>query len=151
MRRLIAVLVNLFARIPYSLIALLGRLAIALTFFNSGQTKLQGLTVYGIKVNPFDVSGAAFFLFENEYKVPLITPWLAGHLAALAEFFLPILLILGLATRFAAFGLLGMTLVIQIFVYPSAYVTHGLWATVLLMLMAGGPGKISLDHLLWRR
>lgn len=151
MRSLVITVVNLFSRIPYSLIALLGRVVIALVFFNSGQTKLQGLQLYGYKVNPFDVAPSAFYLFENEYKVPLITPWLAAHLAALNEFFLPILLVLGLATRFAAFGLLIMTAVIEIFVYPNAYVEHGLWATILLMLMAYGAGKISLDHLIWRR
>lgn len=151
MRAIILSLVGAFERIPYSLIAHLGRAIIAIVFFNSGQTKLQGLAVGGIKLNPFDVSGAAFFLFENEYKVPFITPWLGAHLAALNEFFLPILLVLGLATRFAALGLLAMTLVIQTFVYPKAYITHSLWATILLMLVARGPGKISLDHLLWRR
>jgi putative oxidoreductase len=85
------------------------------------------------------------FLFENEYKVPLLSPVLAAHLAALAEHILPIFIWLGLGTRYAAFGLLVMTLVIQIFVYPSAYVTHGLWATILLMLMTYGSGKIALD------
>ena len=62
-----------------------------------------------------------------------------------------ILLVIGLATRFAALGLLGMTLVIQIFVYPDAWPTHGTWAACLLTLMTRGPGLFSLDHLLWRR
>jgi putative oxidoreductase len=61
------------------------------------------------------------------------------------------LLFAGLASRFAALALLGMTLVIEIFVYPEAYVTHGLWATVLLLIIKYGPGSISLDHLIRQR
>jgi putative oxidoreductase len=83
--------------------------------------------------------------------VPLLPTALAAHGASLAEFVLPILLFLGLGTRFAALGLLAMTLVIQIFVYPGAYVLHGTWAAILLMLMKFGPGKIALDHLIGRR
>jgi putative oxidoreductase len=67
-------------------------------------------------------------------------------LAATAEHVLPLLILVGLATRFSALGLLGMTLVIQLFVYPGAYATHGTWAAVLLVLIAHGPGKVSLDH-----
>ena len=70
-------------------------------------------------------------------------------LATLAEHALPVLLVLGLGTRFAALGLLAMTAVIQIFVYPSAWQTHGLWAACLLALIAEGPGRWSLDH--WLR
>lgn len=66
-------------------------------------------------------------------------------LAAFGEHFLPALLLMGLATRLSALGLLGMTAVIQIMVYPGAYPTHGVWAAVLLYLMAHGPGKLSLD------
>lgn len=72
-------------------------------------------------------------------------------LAAVAEHVLPLMLLLGLANRLAALLLLSMTLVIQLFVYPSAYPTHGLWAALLLYLMARGPGVLSLDHLLTRR
>jgi putative oxidoreductase len=59
---------------------------------------------------------------------------------------LPIFLLLGLATRLSALGLLGMTLVIQVFVYPGAYATHGTWAALLLLLISRGPGRVSLDH-----
>ncbi|MNC67723.1 hypothetical protein D3C75_1182460 [compost metagenome] len=83
--------------------------------------------------------------------MPLLTPELAAHLAAFAEHFFPVLILVGLATRFSALALLGMTLVIQTFVYPDAYPTHGTWAAVLLYLMARGPGAFSIDHLLARR
>ena len=86
------------------------------------------------------------FLFENEYALPLIPPVWAAAAAAVAEHLLPILILVGFATRLSALGLLGMTQGIQIFVYPGAYPTHGVWATVLLYLAAKGPGALSLDH-----
>jgi putative oxidoreductase len=154
--RLIDGLIVLFSRFPHSLIALLARLAIGLTFWNSGQTKLEGYVaclpkLSCFKANPFSLNDSAIALFENEYLIPHIPPWLAAHAAALAEFVLPVLLFIGLATRFAAFGLLVMTLVIEIFVYPGAYVIHGLWAAILITLIKYGPGKIALDHWLARR
>jgi putative oxidoreductase len=87
-------------------------------------------------------------LFQDEYRLPLLSPELGAALAALGEHLLPVLLLLGLGTRFAALGLLIMTAVIQFWVYPDAYPTHGVWAAVLLYLMARGPGRISLDHLI---
>ena len=72
-------------------------------------------------------------------------------MAAFAEHFFPILILLGLATRFSALALLVMTMTIQVFVYPGAYPTHGVWAAVLLYLMARGPGRFSVDHLIARR
>lgn len=123
---------------PVSLIA---RLSIAAVFWQSGQTKVDG----------FMVNDSAIFLFENEYKLPLIDPWLAAHMAAFAEHFFPVLLVLGLGTRFAALALLGMTLVIQTFVYPGAWPTHGTWAACLLLIALRGPGPVSLDHWLFAR
>jgi len=134
-------LIGLFEAIPHSLIALLARLSIAMTFWQSGQTKVVG----------WHVTDSAIFLFENEYKLPLIDPVIAAHLAAFAEHFFPVLLALGLASRFAALALLGMTLVIQVFVYPGAWPTHGLWAACLLLLIARGPGSVSLDSFIARR
>jgi putative oxidoreductase len=90
-------------------------------------------------------------LFRDEYRLPLIPPEIAAPLAAFAEHFFPILILLGLATRLSALGLLGMTMTIQLFVYPDAYPTHGTWAAVLLYLMVHGPGKLSLDHWISRR
>ena len=78
----------------------------------------------------------------------MIPPELAARLATTAEHVFPVLLILGLMTRLSALGLLGMTAVIQIFVYPSAWQTHGLWATCFLILIARGPGAWSLDVVL---
>ena len=72
-------------------------------------------------------------------------------MAATAEHVFPVLLLIGLGTRYAALALLGMTLVIQTFVYPDAYATHGVWATVLIYLIARGAGVFSLDHLIARR
>lgn len=138
---MIARLLALANSIPQSLISLLARVIIAIIFFQSGLTKLNG----------WQISDSAIFLFENEYKLPLLNPVLAAHLAAMAELSMPVLLVLGLASRLAALALLGMTLVIQTFVYPDAYLTHGLWAVCLLTIIAHGPGVLSLDHLLQRR
>lgn len=137
-------------RIPYSLIAFLGRFSIAAVFWKSGQTKVEGLSIDLIsgtfQLGWPHLSDSALALFAEEYRLPLIPPELAAPLAATAEHILPILLLVGLATRFSALGLLGMTAVIQIFVYPDAYPTHGTWAAILLFLIARGPGLISLDH-----
>jgi putative oxidoreductase len=148
-------LVNAVERIPQSLIALLGRFSIAAAFWKSGQTKVEGLAV-DIVGGTFDLgwprlSASAVDLFHHEYQLPLLAPELAAYLAALAEHLLPIFLLIGLGTRFAALGLLGMTLVIQVLVYPDAYATHGTWATVLLYLIATGPGRWSIDHWLANR
>ncbi|MEN0106037.1 MAG: DoxX family protein, partial [Pseudomonas sp.] len=86
-----------------------------------------------------------------EYNLPLIPPEAAAYMATFCEHVFPVLILLGLATRFSALALLGMTLTIQLFVYPDAYPTHGTWAAVLLYLMARGPGVLSIDHLLARR
>ena len=134
------------------LILLLGRFSIAAVFWKSGQTKIEGLAI-DVVSGEFQLgwprlAESALFLFENEYRLPLLPPALAALLAALAEHVFPVLLLLGLATRLSALALLGMTLTIQLFVYPDAYPTHGVWATVLLVLIARGAGPYSLDHFL---
>jgi putative oxidoreductase len=131
-----------FELIPHGLLGLLARLVMAITFVKSWLTKVDLATT--------SIRPATFFLFANEYKLPLLEPDLAAYVTVVAELVLPILLVIGLFTRYAALGMLVMTLVIQIFVYPNAYVTHGLWAVALLLIMKYGPGKLSLDHLLWR-
>ena len=128
----------LMAATPYWFVALIARVSIAAVFWRSGQTKLDG----------WRVSDSAFELFRNDYKLPLIDPVVAAYLATFAEHFFPVLLVIGLATRFSALALLVMTLVIEIFVYPDAWPTHGTWAACFLILMTQGAGKVSLDHLI---
>jgi putative oxidoreductase len=125
--------------IGHSLIALAARFSIAGIFFMSGRTKVEGWLT---------VSDTAIALFADEYKVPLLPPALAAHLATYAEHLFPILLVLGLVTRLSALALLGMTAVIQIFVYPDAWPTHLVWATALLYLAGRGAGAVSLDRAL---
>lgn len=136
--------------IPHSLVALVGRIGIGMTFWQSGQTKVEGLAVDPVAGQwqfgwPHLAPGAVD-LFRDEYALPLLPPELAATMAATAEHVFPVLLLLGLATRLSALALLGMTLVIQVFVYPQAYPTHALWAAVLLLLASRGAGVLSLDH-----
>ena len=151
----IALLTALFERIPHSLIAVIARFSIAAVFWNSGQTKVQGFVI-NLVSGEFALgwprlSDSVVALFEDEYRLPLIAPAIAAPLAAAAEHVLPLLILIGLGTRLSALALLGMTLVIQLLVYPGAYATHGTWAAVLLYLMARGPGALSIDHWLARR
>jgi len=125
--------------IGHSLLALTARFAIAGIFFMSGRTKVEGWLT---------VSENAVALFADEYKVPLLAPVLAAHLATYAEHLFPILLALGLCTRLSAAALLGMTAVIQVFVYPDAWPTHLAWAALLLYLAGRGAGAVSLDRAL---
>jgi putative oxidoreductase len=128
-------------RIPYWFIALCARVFPAAVFWQSGQTKVAG----------FHLKPSAVALFQNEYQLPVIDPTAAAYLSAVGEHVLPVLLVLGLATRFAALGLLFMTAVIETFVYPLAWPTHGIWATCFVLLIARGPGEVSLDALIARR
>jgi putative oxidoreductase len=123
--------------VSHGLLALASRVAIAAIFFLSGRTKVDGLLT---------VNDSAYALFREEYKVPLPPPEIAAHMATYAEHLFPILLVLGLFTRFSALALLGMTAVIQIFVYPSAWPTHLSWAALMLYLIGRGAGPASLDH-----
>ena len=131
---------SLADRIPMDLVILMARLSVAATFWRSGETKVEG----------FHVTDTAVYLFETEYRLPLIDPWLAAHMAAIAEHLFPVLLVIGLFSRLSALALLGMTLVIEIFVYPDAWPTHGLWAVALILIVRQGPGLFSLDRLLFR-
>jgi len=131
-------LIDLLDRVPYSALAVPLRLAVATVFWNSATTKL-------------DDWNAAVTLFAEEYKVPLLPPEVAAYIAVSVELSMPVLLVLGLLTRAAALVLLGMTTVIEVFVYPQAWPTHIQWAAMLLVLLCRGPGALSLDHLLWRR
>lgn len=127
-------------KIPYALIALVARLAVADVFWRSGQTKVDG----------WHITETTFDLFREEYRVPLLPPEVAAYLAAIQEHLFSVLLLVGLASRLSALGLLGMTAVIQIFVYPANYPDHLLWTACLLLIIARGPGALSFDHLLRR-
>ena len=128
-------------RVSYdTLVSTPARIFIAATFLLSGRTKVDGF---------LSVSQSAFFLFEYEYSLPVISPRLAAYLATYAEHLFPILLIVGLGSRLSAAALLGMTLVIEIFVYPDAWSTHLLWASALSFIIFRGPGQLSVDH--WLR
>jgi putative oxidoreductase len=130
---------NLAERIPYTVIALAARLAVADVFWRSGQTKVSG----------FSIREETFYLFREEYKVPLLPPDLAAYLSTVGEHVFPILLFLGLASRLSALGLLAMTMVIQLFVVPGGWPEHILWLSLLALIIARGPGAISIDHLIW--
>jgi putative oxidoreductase len=129
---------GILAMIPLGFDALLARIAIAQVFWASGRTKVEGI---------FTIKDSTVELFREEYHVPFFSPELAAPLAATAEHVLPILLILGLVTRLAALGLLGMTAVIQIFVYPDAWTVHIVWAAILIHLIRVGGGALALDSL----
>ncbi len=124
--------------VPYWLLAAPLRFATATVFWSSGTTKLANWNT-------------AVELFVEEYKVPLLPPELAAYMAVSIELTTPVLLVLGLATRAAALVLLGMTAVIEVFVYPLAWPAHIQWAAMLLVLLSRGPGKLSLDHLVRMR
>lgn len=147
--------IALLQRIPNTLIALLGRFSIAAIFWKSGQTKVQGFAIDLVggefQLGLPRLSDSVVGLFRDEYRLPLIPPEIAAPMAAFAEHLFPLLILIGLATRFSALALLGMTATIQLLVYPDAWPTHGVWAAVLLYLAARGPGTISLDHLIARR
>jgi putative oxidoreductase len=143
------------SRIPHDAVALLARFALAGVFWRSGQTKVQGFELDLVEGRFLPgwprLSDSAVDLFRDEYRLPLLPPELAAVLAATAEHVLPLLLLLGLATRLSALGLLAMTAVIQLLVYPGAWPMHGLWAAALLWLAMRGPGRVSVDAWLQRR
>jgi putative oxidoreductase len=135
---LIGRIVRMLDGVPYMLLALPLRAAVATVFWNSAMAKLAN----------WDTTLA---LFTDEYQVPLLPPDLAAYMAATIELTTPILLVLGLFTRATALVLLGMTTVIEVLVYPQAWPTHIQWAAMLLILLCRGPGELSIDHLLRRR
>ncbi|MEM5389694.1 DoxX family protein [Paraburkholderia phymatum] len=130
--------VQLLDRVPYWLLAIPLRLAVATIFWNSAMTKLANWD-------------AALELFRDEYRLPVLPPDVAAHITVSIELSMPVLLVLGLGVRPAALVLLGMTSVIEIFVYPQAWPTHIQWAAMLLVLLCRGAGALSLDHLIRQR
>jgi len=128
--------------VPHSVIALLARIAMGSTFWLSARTKIDGLLT---------LKDSTFFLFENEYALPMLPVNVAAYLATYSEHLFALMLFVGLGSRLGAAGMLGITAVIQLLVYPSAWPTHLGWAVLLLVIIAQGPGKLSLDHVLFDR
>lgn len=137
-----ALALRLDAAIGDGLLSLVARIAIAAIFLQSGRTKVEGFLT---------VTPSAIELFRSEYRLPVVPPELAAHLAAWSEHLFPLLLVLGLASRLSALALLGMTAVIQVFVYPDAWPTHLSWAGLMLVVIARGAGPLSLDRVLGMR
>jgi putative oxidoreductase len=134
------------ASIPQSLPLLALRIALAVPFYKSGLTKWDGF---------LQLSGGAEFLFTSEFKLhifgqqyPYPFPYLAAYGAGTAEILLPIMLVLGFFTRFAALGLLAMTAIIQITVPEGWANFHLPWAAMALTLVVFGGGKIAVDTLM---
>lgn len=127
-----------------SLVLLFTRVVLAGVFWRSGRTKVEEGSL-------FSISDTTYFLFQEEYAgVPLPSDF-AAVMATVSEHLFPILLVVGLFTRLSAAALLGMTMVIQIFVYPEAWWSvHSLWAALALILMVRGAGNFSADALLLR-
>lgn len=130
-------------KLPAPDLNLFFRVMVAKIFYDSSRTKVDD--------GFLGLSDTTIMLFQEEYAVPLLSPEFAAHLALYAETFLPILLILGLATRVSAAGLLAMTLVIQVFVYPSSWTDHLTWAVMLSFLVQRGAGGMSLDNAIGKR
>lgn len=137
------------AAIPSWLPLLALRVALAIPFFKSGLTKWDGFLT---------LSAGAQYLFSEEFKLhilgneyPYPFPALAAYLSGIAEITLPILLVLGLGTRFAALGLLAMTAIIQLTVPEGWANFHLPWAAMALTLVVFGGGKLALERLFgWR-
>ncbi len=142
--------------IPYALVALALRLVMVRVFFLDGQVRVNGprfpLSVYDFDfsvVLPLQVKAETFGAFLTKYAALPVPPMLAAYLVSYAEFILPICLLLGFGTRFAALGLLIMTALIQIYVLPQAlWSVHVYWASILMVLLSRGPGQISIDHVI---
>ncbi|HEX4769068.1 MAG TPA: DoxX family protein [Lichenihabitans sp.] len=141
--RIVRCAVSVFDRIPPSAVLLLARLSIAGVFWSSGRTKVMPGTL-------LTLADSTVQLFRDEYGISLPTPGIAAELTMLSEHLFPVLLVVGLASRFAALALFIMTLVIEVFVYPGAYDVHGPWAVCLLLIMMKGPGVVSLDFRIGR-
>ncbi len=124
-------------RFPLSVLQFLMRFSIAVVFWDAGV----------VKITSWQPTVA---LFANEYKVPILPPEIAAALAATVELTCPVLLVFGLATRLATLPMLGMTFVIETFVYPDLWRIHLMWATILLFILTRGPGAVSLDHMIAR-
>jgi putative oxidoreductase len=128
-----------------SLVLLFVRISLAGIFWRSGRTKVD-------EGSWLTVSDTTKFLFQEDYKNVPLPPELGAYLSTYAEHFFPLLLVVGLFTRLSALGLLGMTMVIQVFVFPEAWWSvHIIWVALTLTLIVRGGGQFSLDALLTRK
>lgn len=143
--RLFDPLTRLFERVPYSFIALVARLSVAWPIWEAGRARVDG------GWNILVPRSATMAMYLGGWNLRLISYDWAAIATQLAEFALPILLAVGLASRFAAFGLLVLLVVFELFVHSGPYALHGAWAALLLMVMRFGPGSVSLDDALGRR
>ncbi len=131
-------ILHALGRFPVSLLQFLLRFSIGSVFWHSGMTKIAS----------WDTTIA---LFRDEYMVPILPPEVAASLAATVELTCPVLLVLGIATRLATLPMLGMTFVIEVFVYPEQWIEHLMWASILVFILTRGPGALSLDHVFARK
>ncbi len=145
---------TLCSKVPYAIVALACRIAAAVPFWRSGQSKLDGGEVFGVKYELFNVKASKIYLFANEFGFGDAIAPAATQLAALGENLLPPLLVFGLLTRFGALGLLIMTAVIQFYVFPEQllmangnWAMHLQWAAPLMVVLQRGPGAVSFDTL----
>ena len=158
--------VSACAAVPYAAVAVVLRLMMARVFFLDGQTRIDGLRLpanvadltsyyltgwnFVITV-PTSVRPETFSAFATQYPLVPVPPALSAYLVSYAEFILPIMLVIGLGTRFAALGLMIITAMILAFVAPDPMATAQIyWAAILLVLVSQGPGAASLDHLIRR-
>ena len=145
--------IKLSEAIPFAIVLLVARFAGAIDFWRSGQTKIASEPFLGIKWNVFDIVEKKYYLFENVYGIPKPLVPTMTQAATIGEFILPLLLVFGFMSRFAALGLLAMTAFIQFYVYPEELLkpngnwsTHLLWTAPLLLTLVKGPGWFSLDY-----
>ena len=143
--RLFDPIIRLLERIPYSFIALLARLSVAWPIWEAGRARVSG------SWNIIEPRSSTMTMYLGGWNIRWIPYEAAAIATQLAEFALPILLAVGLASRFAALGLLVLLIVFEIFVHAGPYALHGAWAALLLLIIKAGPGSFSLDHLLGRR
>ena len=146
MKDILGKIYGIFSKFPEDILALVARFAIGLVFWRSAQTKIDGGTILGQKWQFWNIGDSTFMLFEYEYDIPFISSDISAYMATYGEFLLGLAIMLGLLTRLSALGLLGMTLVIQTFVYPDAWPTHLMWVVPLLYLIKHGGGRVSVDN-----
>ena len=149
--KLLSPINKLLAAIPEWVVNLAMRLVIFKVFWFAVQTKISGLTIAGQHFAFWNITDNTFLLFDFEYGIPYLPTTLSAYMGTFGEFFLSLMILFGLLTRFAALGLLVMTLVIQFFVYPDAWWSvHVYWVLPLLYLMKNGGGRLSIDRLLFK-